>query len=74
MTDIEKYDDHQEETLIDVLKNVEEVGLLYVKGYNMHEIASLMSSTPDKVRDQIDEYKKILNRQADEDNSIRLKH
>lgn len=68
MTDIEKYENQiSEKTLIDVIKEVEEVGLLYIKGYGMHEIASLMSSTPSKVRDQIDEYKKILNRQADED-------
>jgi len=68
MSDIEKYEvSNLEKTLIDVLKDVEEVGLLYVKGYNIHEIASLMSSTPDKIKEQINEYKKILNRQAEED-------
>lgn len=68
MSDIEKYDaPNLEKTLIDILKDVEEVGLLYVKGYNIHEIASLMSSTPDKIKEQINEYKKILNRQAEED-------
>jgi hypothetical protein len=54
-------------TILDDLKDIEDVGLLHVKGYSVHEIASLMSSTADKVKKQINEYKKILSRQADED-------
>lgn len=64
MSDIERY---QGETLIDELKKVEEVGLLYVKGYNYSEIATLMSISVDKAKSHVKEYKKILNRQAEED-------
>lgn len=56
-----------ERTLLDDLRDIEDVGLLHVKGYSVHEIASLTSSTADKVKRQIGEYKKILNRQAEDD-------
>jgi len=64
MSDIERY---QGETLIDEIKKVEEVGLLYVKGYSYSEIAQLLSQPIDKTKDYIKEYKKILNRQAEDD-------
>lgn len=54
-------------TLIEVLKDVEEVGNLHVKGYSMHEIASLMAMKPADVKIYIEEYKKILNKQVEED-------
>lgn len=65
MGDIEKYEG--EVTLIDQLKMVEDVGLLYVKGYGYAEIAQLLSISVDKTKSYITEYKKILNRQAEED-------
>lgn len=64
MSDIERT---ESKTLIEKLKDVEEVGLLHIKGYSMHEIASLMALKTNDVKIYIDEYKKILNRQADED-------
>lgn len=64
MSDIERY---QGETLLDELKKVEEVGLLYVKGYNYSEIATLLSLPIDKAKGHVKEYKKILNRQAEDD-------
>lgn len=64
MSDIERY---QGETLLDELKKVEEVGLLYVKGYNYSEIATLLSLTVEKAKSHVKEYKKILNRQAEDD-------
>ena len=64
MSDIERTEN---KTLIEKLKDVEEVGLLHIKGYSMHEIASLMTLKTNDVKIYIDEYKKILNRQADED-------
>lgn len=64
MSDIERY---QGETLLDELKKVEEVGLLYVKGYNYSEIATLLSLSIDKAKSHVKEYKKILNRQAEDD-------
>ena len=59
MSDIERY---QGETLIDEIKKVEEVGLLYVKGYSYSEIAQLLSQPIEKTKNYIKEYKKILNR------------
>lgn len=64
MSNIEKSTD---KTLIEKLKDVEEVGNLHVKGYSMHEIASLMAMKPGDVKSYIEEYKKILNKQVDED-------
>lgn len=64
MSDIERY---QGETLIDEIKKVEEVGLLYVKGYSYSEISQLLSQPIEKTKNYIKEYKKILNRQAEED-------
>jgi hypothetical protein len=64
MSDIERYEG---ETLLDELKHVEEVGLLYVKGYSYAEIATLLSLPIDKTKNSVKEYKKILNRQAEDD-------
>lgn len=64
MSDIEKVGS---KTLIEKLKDVEDVGTLHVKGYSMHEIASLMSMKTNDVKIYIDEYKKILSKQVEED-------
>ena len=56
MSDIERY---QGETLLDELKQVEEAGLLYVKGYNYAEISTLLSLSVDKTKSYIKEYKKM---------------
>jgi hypothetical protein len=64
MSDIERFKD---KTLIEKLKDVEDVGQLHVKGYSMHEIASLMTMKTDDVKEYIAEYKKILNKQVDHD-------
>lgn len=64
MSDIERY---QGETLLEELKAVEEAGLLHVKGYNYAEISTLLSLSIEKTKGYIKEYKKILNRQAEDD-------
>jgi len=64
MSDIEQY---KEKTLIDKLQDVEDAGLLHVKGYKYSEIASLLSIPVKEAKDNVAEYKKILTRQADED-------
>lgn len=56
-----------ERTLFDKLKDVEDAGLLHVKGYTYHEISSLMTIPLAEAKDLVNEYKKILTRQADED-------
>lgn len=64
MSNIER---SENKTLIEKLKDVEDVGTLYVKGYSMHEIASLMTMKTNDVKIYIEEYKKILNKQVEED-------
>jgi len=64
MSDIEKV---KSKNLIEKIKDVEDVGLMHVKGYSLHEIASLMSINVDAVKEHIEEYKKIISRQAEED-------
>ena len=64
MSDIEPV---KEKTLFDKIRDVEDVGLLHVKGYSNHEIASLLTINSNDVKMYIEEYKKILNRKADED-------
>lgn len=64
MSDIEPV---KEKTLFDKIRDVEDVGLLHVKGYSNHEIASLLAMSSNDVKVYIEEYKKILNRKADDD-------
>ena len=64
MSDIEPV---KEKTLFDKIRDVEDVGLLHVKVYSNHEIASLLAMSSNDVKVYIEEYKKILNRKADDD-------
>lgn len=57
----------REKTIIEKIKDIEEAGLLYVKGYNYNEIATLLSLKVSDAKDYIAEYKKILERQAEDD-------
>lgn len=64
MSDIEK---SKEKTILEKIKDIEEAGLLYVKGYNYNEIATLLSIKTSEAKEYIFEYKKILERQAEDD-------
>jgi hypothetical protein len=57
----------REKTILDKIKDIEEAGLLYVKGYNYTEISTLLSIKPAEAKEYIQEYKRILERQADDD-------
>lgn len=54
-------------SIVDKLRSIEEAGLLFVKGYSYHEIATLLSLRTNEAKEYIQEYKKILNKQADDD-------
>jgi len=54
-------------TFVDKIKDIEEVGLLFVKGYSKSEIGTLMTLTPNEVKEYIEEYKLFLNKSAEED-------
>lgn len=56
-----------ERTILDELADIEQAGLLHVKGYSMHEISSLVNVSVDKAKNMVSEYRKILNRQAESD-------
>lgn len=56
-----------EKTIIDELADIEQAGLLHVKGYSFHEISSLMNAPLERTKEMIGEYRKILNRQAEID-------
>jgi|GEM_PF-2263844 len=64
MSDIEPI---KNKSLIDKIKDVEQVGLLHVKGYSNREIGALMSLKPNEVKEYVEEYKIILNKTVDED-------
>lgn len=64
MSDIEVV---KTKSLIDKIKDVEQVGILHVKGYSMREISTLMSIPVNDIKDYIEEYKLILNRTIEED-------
>lgn len=64
MGEIEK---RSEKTMLERLKDVEQCGLLRVKGYSYGDIASFMSISVNEVKSNIEEYKKIIQKQVDED-------
>lgn len=64
MSNLESFED---KNIIDKLKDVEKVGMLHIKGYSNHEIASLMSLSIREVKGNIEQYKSIINKQAEED-------
>jgi hypothetical protein len=54
-------------TILDTVRDIEEAGLLHVKGYSYHEIATLLSISVAQAKSHVGEYKKILTKQADDD-------
>lgn len=64
MSNIEPVED---KTILDKVRDIEEAGLLHIKGYSYHEIATLLSIKVSEAKANVDEYKKILTKQADDD-------
>jgi hypothetical protein len=56
-----------EKNIFDKMRVIEDAGQLHVKGYSYHEIATLLSLKIGEAKEYINEYKKILNRQAEDD-------
>jgi len=54
-------------TIIDKVREIEEAGLLHIKGYSNTEISSLLSIPVKDVKHNIEEYKKILENTVNED-------
>ena len=64
MSELEKVKD---KTILDRLKDIEQCGIMNVKGYNYTDIASFLSISVNEVKDNIQEYKKIIQKKVDED-------
>lgn len=64
MSEIEKV---PEKNIISELKDIEDAGLLHVKGYSYTEIASLLSVSVNKAKEYVSQYKSIIQKRADED-------
>jgi hypothetical protein len=55
------------DSILDKIKDIEKAGILHIKGYTYSEISSFLSITTNEAKSYIEEYKKIIQRQADKD-------
>lgn len=63
MSEIER----SNKTILDKIREIEETGILHIKGYKNSEISSLLGINVSEVKNNIDEYKKIISKQAEDD-------
>jgi len=54
-------------TIVDELNDIEEAGLLSVKGYKVSEIATVMDISPQRVRKHVNDYKSLIDKRAQDD-------
>ena len=66
-TEIEVVQESQLPSIVNELDDIEEAGLMYIKGYKISEIATVMSITPKRARKHVTDYKEVLNRRPQED-------
>jgi|TARA_R110000824_G_C15196996_1_gene675328 hypothetical protein len=66
-TEIEVVQESQLPSIVNELDDIEEAGLMYIKGYKISEIATVMSITPKRARKHVTDYKEVLNRRTQED-------
>jgi hypothetical protein len=64
MSDIEPV---KNKTILDEVRDIQEAGLLHIKGYKNHEIAALLSINTNKAKEYVQQYKELVQQQADED-------
>ena len=57
----------QPPSIVNELDDIEEAGLMYVKGYKISEISTVMNITAKKARRYVNDYKQFLNRRSEED-------
>jgi predicted transcriptional regulator len=68
MSDIEPHTGESvPDTILDRAERVEQVGLLYLKGYRVSEIAELQDISRATVNSYIEQYKDWINRKVDDD-------
>lgn len=57
----------QPSSIVNELDDIEEAGLMYIKGYKMSEISTVMNITAKKARKYVNDYKQVLHRRSEED-------
>ena len=57
----------QPSSIVNELDDIEEAGLMYIKGYKMSEISTVMNITAKKARKYVNDYKQVLQRRSEED-------
>jgi hypothetical protein len=67
VSEIEPYPDNAPDTILDKAQQVEEVGLLYLKGYRVSEIAEIQNLNRKTVESYIEQYKDWISRKVDDD-------
>ena len=65
-TELETTESHQQ-SIVNELDDIEEAGLMYIKGYKMSEISTVMNITAKKARKYVNDYKQVLQRRSEED-------
>ena len=63
MSEIEKADNG----ILSKLKDIEDAGILYIKGYSYTEIGSLIGVGTNKAKEYVSEYRNLIQKQADDD-------
>jgi hypothetical protein len=63
MSEIEKVDNG----ILSKLKDIEDAGIMYIKGYSYTEIGSLIGIGTNKAKEYVNEYKGLMQKQADDD-------
>jgi hypothetical protein len=66
-TEIDTTQTGQPSSIVNELDDIEEAGLMYIKGYKVSEISTVMNITANKARRYINDYKQLLNRRSEED-------
>lgn len=67
MSDIEPHVESVPDTILDRAEQVEQVGLLYLKGYRISEIAEIENLNRKTVESYVEQYKDWINRKVDDD-------
>lgn len=67
MSEIELEQENAPSTLLDKAEKVEQVGLLYLKGYRISEIAEIEGLSRPTVNSYVEQYKSWINKKVDND-------
>jgi hypothetical protein len=57
----------RDNTILGKIKDIEDAGIFRVKGYSYNEIASFLSISVNQAKEYVEEYKRLVQRQADND-------